>query len=132
MALVNTASNGISLVAYDIPGQYVISVRTALPLPLTVEPREREGVAALTARLLDEGTARHTSEEFAQLLERKGIALGAGMADSGLSVDLDVPKRRLGEALDLLKQALGEPVFPEAEVPEKWQNFIAINADFFK
>ncbi|MDF2093502.1 pitrilysin family protein [Knoellia sp. 3-2P3] len=112
----HTLSNGISLLAYDIPGQYVVSVRTVLPLPLTVEPREREGVAALTARLLDEGTKRHTSEEFAQLLERKGIAMGAGMSDSGLSVDLDVPKRRLGEALDLLQQALGEPVFPEAEV----------------
>ncbi len=112
----HTLSNGISLVAYDIPGQYVISVRTVLPLPLTVEPRRIEGVAALTARLLDEGTERHSSEEFAQLLERKGIALGAGMSDSGLGVDLDVPKRRLGEALDLLQQALGEPVFPEAEV----------------
>ena len=112
----HTLSNGIELLAYDIPGQYVISVRTVLPLSLSVEPREKEGVAALTARLLDEGTARHTSEEFAQLLERKGIALGAGINDSGLGVDLDVPKRRLGEALDLLQQALGEPVFPEAEV----------------
>ena len=112
----HTLSNGISLVTYDIPGQYVVSVRTVLPLPLTVEPRDKEGVAALTARLLDEGTERHTSEEFAQLLERKGIALGAGMTDSGLGIDLDVPKRRLGEALDLLQQALGEPVFPEAEV----------------
>jgi predicted Zn-dependent peptidase len=38
------------------------------------------------------------------------------MSDSGLSVDLDVPKRRLAEALDLLQQALGEAAFPEAEV----------------
>jgi len=112
----HTLDNGIALLAYDIPGQYVISVRTVLPLPLTVEPRELEGIATITARLLDEGTARHTSEEFAELLERKGIALGAGMSDSGLSVDLDVPKRRLAEALDLLQQALGEAVFPEAEV----------------
>ena len=108
--------NGISVVAYDIPGQYVVSVRTVLPLPLSAEPREVEGIAAITSRLLDEGTARHTSEEFAELLERKGIALGAGMTDSGLSVDLDVPKRRLSEALDLLRQTLADPVFPQAEV----------------
>ncbi|MCW5882503.1 MAG: ferredoxin family protein [Anaerolineae bacterium] len=25
-----------------------------------------------------------------------------------------------------------EAIFPEAETPEKWHNFIAINADFFK
>jgi zinc protease len=110
-----TLSNGIELVAYDIPGQYVVSVRTALPFPLADEPREVEGVATVMARLLDEGTADHDSEEFAQLLERKGIALGASVTDSGLGVDLDVPQHRLGEALDLLRLALSEPVFPQHE-----------------
>jgi predicted Zn-dependent peptidase len=112
----HTLSNGIELLTYDIPGQYVISVRTVLPFPLSVEPREVEGVATIMARLLDEGTAEHSPEEFAELLERKGIALGASVNDGGLGVDLDVPKRRLGEALDLLRQALAEPVFPEPEV----------------
>jgi predicted Zn-dependent peptidase len=91
-------------------------VRTVLPFPLSVEPREVEGVATIMARLLDEGTAEHSPEEFAELLERKGIALGASVTDGGLGVDLDVPKRRLAEALDLLRQALAEPVFPEPEV----------------
>jgi zinc protease len=112
----HTLSNGIELLSYDIPGQYVISVRTVLPFPLSVEPREVEGVASIMSRLLDEGTAEHTPEEFAELLERKGIALGASVTDGGLGVDLDVPKRRLEEALDLLRQALAEPVFPEPEV----------------
>ena len=112
----HTLANGIELLAYDIPGQYVISVRTVLPFPLSVEPREVEGVATIMARLLDEGTAEHSPEEFAELLERKGIALGASVTDGGLGVDLDVPKRRLAEALDLLRQALAEPVFPEPEV----------------
>src|SRR5665647_3853953 len=67
-------ANGLGVVSYDIPGQYVISVCLAVPMPLEVEPREREGVATIMARTLDEGTARHTAEEFAELLERKGIA----------------------------------------------------------
>jgi zinc protease len=109
-------ANGLELVAYDVPGQYVVSVRTALPVPLSVEPVEVEGVATIMARLLDEGTDQHSAEEFAELLERKGIALGAGVTDSGVAVDLDVPKRRLEEALDLLRQVLAEPVFPQPEV----------------
>jgi zinc protease len=112
----HTLSNGIELVAYDIPGQYVVSVRTVLPLPLSAEPRHVEGVATVMARLLDEGTAEHSPEEFAELLERKGIALGASVNEAGLGVDLDVPKRRLPEALELLRLALAEPVFPQAEV----------------
>ncbi|MBE3073681.1 MAG: insulinase family protein [Actinobacteria bacterium] len=109
-------ANGLGVVSYDIPGQYVISVRLAVPMPLDREPRDREGIATIMARTLDEGTARHTAEEFAELLERKGIALGAGASDSGLIVDLDVPKRHLTEALDLLSQAVREPAFPENEV----------------
>ena len=109
-------ANGLAVVSYDIPGQYVISVRLAVPMLLEREPRDREGVATIMARTLDEGTARHTAEEFAELLERKGIALGAGVSDSGLIVDLDVPKRHLTEALDLLSQAVREPAFPENEV----------------
>ena len=109
-------ANGLGVVSYDIPGQYVISVCLAVPMPLECEPRDREGIATIMARTLDEGTAQHTAEEFAELLERKGIALGAGVSDAGLVVDLDVSKRHLSEALDLLSQAVREPAFPANEV----------------
>src|SRR3954452_23235767 len=72
--------NGLHLVTYDVPGQYVISVRLGLPISLADEPRDREGVATITARSLDEGTDRHSAEEFARLLERKGVSFGAGMS----------------------------------------------------
>jgi predicted Zn-dependent peptidase len=111
-----TLANGLDVVVYDVPGQYVLSVRVSVPLPLSREPRDKEGVATMMARTLDEGTENHTSSEFALLLERKGVALGAGASDSGISVDLDVAKRHLEYALDLLRQALTEPAFPAAEV----------------
>ena len=109
-------ANGLGVVTYDIPGQYVISVRLAVPMPIEGEPREREGVATIMARTLDEGTARYSAEEFAELLERKGIALGAGVSESGLVVDVDVSKRNLSEALDLLSQAVRGPAFLAKEV----------------
>ena len=112
----SVTDNGIRLLSYAVPGQYVVSVRLVVPLSLTDEPEELEGVAAMTARLLDEGTARHSSEEFAELMERSGMALGASVTDGALSVDVDVPQRFLPQALDLLRQALAEPAFPPEEV----------------
>ena len=109
-------SSGLNVVSYDIPGQYVISVCLAVPMPLEREPRDLEGIATIMARTLDEGTAQHSAEEFAELLERKGIALGAGVNDAGLIVNLDVSKAHLSEALDLLSQAVAEPTFPATEV----------------
>ncbi|MEO6019479.1 MAG: pitrilysin family protein [Knoellia sp.] len=112
----SVTDNGIRLLSYAVPGQYVLSVRLVVPLALSDEPADREGVAAMTARLLDEGTARHSSDEFAELMERTGMVLGASVTDGALSVDLDVPQRFLPTALDLLRQAVAEPIFPEAEV----------------
>lgn len=112
----SVTDNGIRLLSYAVPGQYVVSLRLVVPLALTDEPARVEGVAAMTARLLDEGTREHTSEEFAELMERSGMALGAAVSDGALSVDVDVPKRFLPQALDLLRQALAEPAFPEDEV----------------
>ncbi len=110
-----TLSNGLTVQLYDVPGQYVLAARLVVPLALRDEPRDREGVATLMARLLDEGTTRHTTEEFTELLERKGIAFGAGLSDGGLSVDADVAQRRLGEALGLMRDAVATPSFPEKE-----------------
>lgn len=111
-----TFDNGLTAVVYDVPGQYVLSVRVVVPLSLSREPRDREGVATIMARTLDEGTDQHSSTEFAQLLERRGVALGAGVSEAGLSVDIDVAKTHLAYALDLLRQCLTEPAFPAAEV----------------
>lgn len=108
--------NGIRVLSYAVPGQYVISLRLVVPLALADEPADREGVAALTSRLLDEGTLTSSSEEFAELLERAGMALGAHVTDGALNIDVDVPQRFLPVALDLLRQALAEPGFPESEV----------------
>ena len=108
--------NGLRVAAYDVPGQYVISVSVVVPMVLSDEPRDVEGVASLMSQLLDEGTQRHDSEEFAALLERHGIALYAGVNDGALMVDVDVPVRHLETALTLLADALSIPAFPEDEV----------------
>ena len=116
---------GLSVLAYDVPGQYVASVRLVVPFPLRSEPAPLEGVAALMARTLDEGTDAHTSSEMASLLERSGTVLSAATGESGLAVDVDVPMPKLGTALDLLRQCLDEPVFPPNEVHRHVQSRLA-------
>ena len=124
-AVTHDLPNGLRLLTYDVPGQYVLAVRLGLPVSLRDEPREREGVATVMARCLDEGTQRWSAEEFARLLERKGVSFGAGVTDAGLSLDLDVVKGNLEPALDLLRQIVMEPVFPEAEVARQVRTRLA-------
>ncbi|MEN3123628.1 pitrilysin family protein [Janibacter sp. LM] len=108
--------NGIRALVHDVPGQYVVSVRVTIPAALRHEPREVEGVAWIMARLLDEGTRTHGQRELSELLERRGVAIGAGMSEATLGVDMDVPQRNLAAALDLLTECITEPAFAEEEV----------------
>lgn len=108
--------NGMRSWVRDIPGQFICSVRVAVPMPSTREPAGLEGVGTLMARLLDEGTARRSADEMTELLERRGCAFSAHLTDDGMLVALDVPKRRLQDGLELLTEALAEPAFGTREV----------------
>lgn len=108
--------SGLRVLTHELRGQHVASVRLAVPLPIDAEPRDREGVGTMMARTLDEGTARRSADAMAELLERRGVSLGAGVGERGLVVDLEVPAHRLSSALELLAEVLAEPAFPASEV----------------
>ncbi len=109
-------ANGVRVLAYDMPGQYVLSVRVAVPMPVSREPFLLEGVGTIMARCLDEGTARHDSREIAELLERRGVSLDAGVGEAGLTVSMEVAKPHLDYGLDMMRECLLEASFPEFEV----------------
>lgn len=107
---------GLTVLAFHVPGQHVLSVRLGIPAPLSSEPTGLEGVALIMARCIDEGSQRHTAEELAELMERRGIALGCGIGERGVVVDVDVAAPHLEPALELLTECLTEPTFPDREV----------------
>jgi zinc protease len=73
------------------------------------EPADKVGVAALTGRLLEEGTKRHTGPEIAELIENTGGSLD--LSSSGGSLRVLSPDRGLG--LSLLVECLSQPTFPK-------------------
>ena len=73
-----------------------------------LEPDDKLGVAALTGRLLDEGTTQHTGRQIAEMIESTGGALS--MSSSGGSVKVLSPDRSLG--LGLLFECLSQANFP--------------------
>ncbi|HEY5786680.1 MAG TPA: pitrilysin family protein [Microlunatus sp.] len=109
-------SNGIELHGYHRPGQQIVAAHLVLEVPLSAEPRDREGVATITTRCLDEGTRSHAGEEFAELLETEGAGFGVDIGLSGLQAVLDVPVRRLDRAFELFAEAVIEPALAADDV----------------
>ncbi|MFT4107997.1 M16 family metallopeptidase [Propionicimonas sp.] len=101
--------NGMQLMACHREGQHVAAVSLVLDAPLNTEPVDVEGVATLTQRCLDEGTATHPGPSFAEALEDIGAVLGGSAGFSGSELSIEVPARNLGPALDLLAEAVREP-----------------------
>ena len=109
-------SNGIDVLVFERPGQYVISAHLIFDVPLSAEDPAQEGVATICARTLDEGTRSHAGEEFAELLETEGAGFGIDVGLSGLQAVLDVPASRLDGAFALFAEAVREPEFGAEDV----------------
>lgn len=101
---------------FERPGQYVATVRVTIALPLASEPREREGVATMMARTLDEGTELRSANDFAAALERHGAAYGVDVTTDAVHVEISVPVSHLAEAVTLLAEAVTRPAFTAADV----------------
>ena len=109
-------ANGLTVVAFHLPGKHVAALRLLLDLPIHQEPAGQEGVAMLAASALDEGTEEYDAQGFAAARNRLGASYQVSCDATGGVVSLDVPVSRLGAALELLAEATLRPTFPAAEV----------------
>jgi len=108
--------NGIRTLTYHLPGQHVVSAHLVLDLPLNAEDPAVEGVATISARVLDEGTSGHPGEEFAELMETEGAGFGVELTLAGTQAVLDVPASRLDRALELFAEAVAQPALSEDDI----------------
>lgn len=108
--------NGLRVLAYNMPGQHVISVAVSLDVSLHDEPNAKEGLAALVQRTLDEGTATHPGASYGEALDDIGAVLDGHVSHSQSVLFLSVPSSRLEPALRLLSEALREPQFAVEDV----------------
>lgn len=113
--------NGLRVLRYDCPGQYVIAASLLFDLPLSAEPRELEGVSGLVGRCLTRGAAGRLAEEFADALALCGADLDAAAFPDGFAVRLAAPTVNLADALQLMADAVIEPLFQGDEFEQEQQ-----------
>jgi len=109
--------NGLIVDRFDLPGQRATTMTLLLDAPLSAEPREHEGVAALAMRALDEGTLTHPGSALTDALEGCGAeTVDAGSSLDGATITIDAPATRLDEALPLLAEMIAEPAYAPADI----------------
>jgi zinc protease len=100
---------GAEVVAAHLPGQALGVARLLLDAGAGREPAGREGLAAVLANALEEGTRERDSAAFAVALERLGGTLTTLVDWDSLQVGTQVPVDRLPAAVELVAEAVRAP-----------------------
>lgn len=111
-----TLPTGVRLITAPVEKLPLVTVLVLVNAGSTSEPRGKEGVAALTAAGLLEGTARFDGAELAEKFEQLGTSLESGADWDSTFLKITVLSDKLEEATRLLGEAISSPVFPEREI----------------
>jgi zinc protease len=111
-----TLDNGISVVVQENPATPTVALRASLPAGRIAEPKDRAGVAALTAAMLSRGTATRSALDFATALEDVAASLTASADALTTMFAGRAESRDLDRLLDLFAEMLQSPAFPDEEL----------------
>ena len=108
--------SGIRLVTAPVAKLPVVTVLVVVAAGSTNDPAGKEGVAALTAGTLLEGSERFDGAELAEKFEQLGTSVESGADWDSAFIKITVLSGQLEQATKLLGEAISSPVFPEREV----------------
>jgi zinc protease len=109
-------SNGIGVRLVGMHEVPVVEVVLVVRAGAVADPAGREGLAAMTADMLDEGAAGKDALALADAVDYLGATLVSGSSWDASTVRLRVPVARLETALPLMADVALRPDFPEAEL----------------
>jgi zinc protease len=89
----------------------VAEVSLSVPVGTGDDPAGKSGLAALTARLLDQGTRTRTATELAEALDGLGVTMRVGAGPDDTTIALGALARNLEPGLELLGEVLAGPRF---------------------
>jgi zinc protease len=108
--------NGVEVVVAPVLKLPIATVVALVDAGAVCDEPGREGVAALTAELLLEGTLTSDGADLVDRFERLGAAVEASADWDGAAVTLTALREHLAPAVALLGEVLRSPSFPPREV----------------
>ena len=103
-----TTSNGIQIVAIDMPIKNVVSFAGSFAAGEILSPKDAPALASLTAAMLDKGTAKQDRFALAEKLDRWGADIGF----TANAHSLNIAGRFLRQDADSVIELLAEQLRP--------------------
>ncbi len=117
--------NGATLLLLENRATPIIALRGSLRAGSYFEPKEKPGLASLTAEMLERGTHRRTKIEIATALESVGAEISFSADAFSVSIGGRSLSKDLPMLLNTLAEFLREPSFPVEELEKLKQQIVA-------
>lgn len=111
--------NGVRLLVAPMPRLPIVTALALMDVGAVADPAGREGVAALVAQALDEGTGALDGAQLTDRFESLGTVFEASADWDSLVARVTVTPDRLDAAFTLFGDVLRAPTFPEADVERR-------------
>ncbi|HXV74607.1 MAG TPA: pitrilysin family protein, partial [Sphingomonadales bacterium] len=109
-------ANGMTVLLMEQHEVPIISFSLVTKTGAAADPAGKEGLASMTAALLRKGTKTRSADQFSAELDFIGGTFGAGAGVDSSSAGAEFLKKDIAKGLDLMADALRNPVFPAEEV----------------
>jgi zinc protease len=108
--------NGVPVIAKATHTTPQVSLIVAVRAGAYEDPPDRDGTAALVARVLDRGTLTRSADVIADDLDGRGASLSVVVGRHQMALSATCLTEDFRAVLDLVADVAGNPAFPEAEV----------------
>ena len=111
--------NGLTVFVMPTRRLPLIELRMVAKTGSADDPPGKEGLASLTADLLTQGAGRRSAQEIAEDIAFVGGSLESSAGSEQLVVTCEVLKKDLATGLELFRDVIVSPTFPDSEFARK-------------
>ena len=122
---IQTLPNGLQVVVVLHHEQPAVTMRLLVRAGTSSDPRDRLGLAHLTASLLDQGTTTMSAEQMNDAVDFIGGAMGAGAGTDLTFCNVVVMKDSFDTGLKMLSDMARQPAFAAGEVERQRQQMVS-------
>src|SRR2546422_1266904 len=109
-------SNGLTVLYSERPGLPLVAANLVLHAGSGVNPVDRPGLASMTARMLQQGTATRSALQIADRAAELGATLNSEAGRDTTGISTRSLSRNFPDAVELLADVVLHPSFPKEEI----------------
>ncbi|MFV0574545.1 MAG: M16 family metallopeptidase [Vibrio sp.] len=107
--------NGIKVLGTTTTETPTVSIQIAFPAGNRYLENGKEGLAGLTADMLEEGTTEHSSEELQLALDKLGSSVGFSASGDQANLTITSLTKNLDQTIELANEMLFKPAFKQED-----------------